>query len=141
MNRTAGNWRNHAPHKPASKCVVYVEKIHWITTKNELVTLFEGVRILDGPRSIHFVVLNDVGLANNAFIEVASEQDYQEILTFNHRPKMVSGKYQVGRFLTGSFSVPFGGAAQNSGRIPDILVKETSIYPQLCRPMCATTWN
>lgn len=114
VSRSAGNWRTHAPHKPASKYVVYVEKIHWITTKSELVALFAGIRILDGPRGIHFVVLNEVCQGNNAFVELASEQDYEEILAFNHRPKIVTGKYQVGRFLIGAFYLFHFGAAQNS---------------------------
>lgn len=79
-----------------------MEKIHWITTKSELAALFEDVTISKGPRGIHFVILNEAGLANNAFIEVASEQDYEAILAFNCRPKIISGNYQVGRFIKGS---------------------------------------
>lgn len=84
--------------------MVFVEKIHWITTKMELVKLFDGINIVNGPNGIHFVVLNDAGIANNAFIEVASEKDLNNILAFNRsasKMKVVSGKYETGRFIKG----------------------------------------
>lgn len=99
--RATANWRdvNAKPNQKSGKYVVYVEKIHWITTKHELLKLFWGINILNGIKGIHFVVLNKPCVANNAFIELSTEDDYQRMLAF--KPTFVSGNYQTGRFIAG----------------------------------------
>lgn len=98
------NWRDARSPRPSERYVAYVEKIHWITTKKEIAKLFDGINIVDGSKGIHFVVMKETGIANNAFVEVASEADYKRILAFNQstsKMKVVSGKYETGRFIKG----------------------------------------
>lgn len=79
-------------HRPASfadvqsvdarKYVARVSKIPWVATKKQVVGYFDGIRVANGCNGVHFIVPSYRSKQNDAFVEVATEQDYHKIQQF-----------------------------------------------------------
>lgn len=75
--------------------VVRVEQIpHTVKTKQQIVNLFSGIRIENGTKGIHFIIPNGRQYSNDAFIELATTDDFIRIQQpeFNHNAQ---GKQSV----------------------------------------------
>lgn len=66
------------------KYVVRCDGFPWTTTKREIVDFFSTVKILNGKKGVHFIVDDNSHSSNDAYIEVASEQDFQRIRKYDN---------------------------------------------------------
>lgn len=64
------------------KFVVLVERIPWTATKQQVVAFFEGIQIVNGAFGINFIVPDERAKRNDAFVEVATYDDFQRIRRF-----------------------------------------------------------
>lgn len=57
--------------------LIRANKIPWVATKMEIIEFFNDIHILNGVNGIHFIVDKTKNRSNDAFIQLASEKDYQ----------------------------------------------------------------
>lgn len=73
--------------------LIYVKGIPWSATKQSIVYFFDGIHILNGVNGIHFIIENTK--SNNAFVQLASANDYQLAIKRRMKPwgySSVTGK-------------------------------------------------
>lgn len=83
------------------KYLVLVERIAWTATKKQVLTFFDGVRIVNGMMGINFIVPDERGKSNNAFVEVATYDDYERMRRFEQK---VDANADIGRYIQGKCS-------------------------------------
>lgn len=98
-HRTSSNSHKEQDASPkfVSSNLIYITNIPWTATKKQVVEFLYGIHILNGSKGVHFTLENTTN--NNAFVQIATEDDYQLVLkekmktfTMGSRYSMVRGK-------------------------------------------------
>lgn len=99
--------------------VVRVDGFPWTTKKQEILHFFAGINIPNGANGIHFVVVNNRldHSSNDAYIEVASEEDLRKIKQYDKRPfgnNIVKGRSIEGYYCKFILNEAFGRKTKKS---------------------------
>lgn len=80
-----------APPKVGRPFIVRLGTIPWTTTKQQLVDYFREVNVPCGVNGVHFIVRNEVGKPNNAYMALANKDEFERIQMYKSEHVSIQG--------------------------------------------------
>lgn len=84
------------PPKAGRPFIVRLGTIPWTTTKQQLVDYFREVNVPGGVNGVHFIVRNEVGKPNNAYMALANKDEFERIKMYKSEHVSIQGNRENG---------------------------------------------